>query len=783
MKPELHIGVRDLVEFVLRRGDLKHEFAGSSRAVDAVRLHQRIQYSRPESYLPEVAVSREIDTPDVRLTIGGRIDGVIAGVIPVVEEIKTTRRDPAEAVAEENALHWGQAKAYAFLYATAHGLDPIGVQLTYARLDTGRMREVRRTFALAEIRVFFDDLVGRYLEWARRLIGWRLQRDDSIRRLEFPYPAYRPGQREMIDAVERTLHSAGRSFIQAATGIGKTMAVLLPAVRSIAAQVSEKVFYLTARNTGRLAAETAVDELRARGLRLKSLSLTAKEKVCAHPGRACTPEECDVARGHYDRLPDARRAAFELDAWTRETVADVARRFAVCPFEFALELSTWADLIVCDYNYAFDPSAYLRRFFGDEPGDYAFLVDEAHNLVDRAREMFSAELRRQPVLELRRTVKTALPAVYRALGRVNRWMLAAHTRCADAGAPVADREAPEDLYPLLQEFLAAAEAWLERNAPAPFREALLERYFEAGAFLRVSERFDRAYAACYEAAGKDVRVRLFCIDPSRQLADALARGRAAVFFSATLAPFDYFKTLLAGDSAETLVLPSPFPPENLGIFIADRVSTYYRHRDRTRAEIARLALDFVRPQGGNYLLFFPSYAYLRMVLEEFRTHAPQVEVVVQESGMSDREREAFLARFDADNPRTLVGFAVMGGIFGEGIDLVGDRLSGAGIVGAGLPGVCLERELIRTYFDEHIEQGFEYAYMYPGINRVLQAAGRVIRSDDDRGVVLLIDQRYRGDAYRRLLPEGWRPATVRDGATLSAGLESFWRPGRPSAPV
>jgi DNA excision repair protein ERCC-2 len=783
MKPELHIGVRELVEFVLRCGDLKHEFAGSSRAVDAMRLHQRIQCSRPDGYLPEAAVGREVDTPELTLTIGGRIDGVIAGIVPVIEEIKTTRRDPAEAIAEENALHWGQAKAYAFIYAAAHGLDEIGVQLTYARFDTGRVREVRRTFAIGELREFFDDLVGRYLEWARCLIAWRRERDGSIRRLEFPYPAFRPGQREMLAAVERTLHAGGRSFIQAATGIGKTMAVLLPAVQSLAAQAVEKVFYLTARTTGRLAAEKALDELRARGLKLKSLSLTAKEKICACPGCACTPEECTVARGHFDRLPGARRAAFELDAWTREAVSEAARRFAVCPFELALDLSSWADLIVCDYNYAFDPSAYLRRFFDDEPGDYAFLVDEAHNLVDRAREMFSAELHRQSLLELRRTVKAALPAVYRALGRVDRWMLAAHTRCAEAGAPVADREAPEDLYPLLQEFLTTAESWLERNTPAPFRAALLERYFEAGAFLRVSERFDRSYAACYEAAGKELRARLFCIDPSQQLADALARGRATVFFSATLAPFDYFKTLLAGDSAETLVLPSPFPPENLAVFIADRVSTYYRHRDRTRAEIARLALAFVRPQGGNYLLFFPSYAYLRMVFDEFRMHAPEIEVIVQEAGMGEREREAFLARFDADNPHTLVGFAVMGGVFGEGIDLVGNRLSGAGIVGVGLPGVCLERELIRTYFDERIEQGFEYAYMYPGINRVLQAAGRVIRTDEDRGALLLIDRRYGGDGYRRLLPGDWRPASVRDGPGLSAGLESFWRPGRRRAPV
>lgn len=777
MKPVLSVGVRELVEFVLRCGDLKHEFTGSSRAADAVRLHQRIQASRPGDYLAEASVSREIETPDLTLTLGGRIDGVFAGdPIPVIEEIKTTRRDPAEAAAGEDVLHWGQAKVYGFLYATANGCERIGVQLTYARLDTGRTREIRRTFEVEELRAFFEDLLGRYLEWAGGVVRWRRERDASIARLEFPYPGYRPGQREMMDAVTRTLHAGSRTFIQAATGIGKTMAVLLPAVQSIAAQVSEKVFYLTARNTGRLAAETAVDELRAQGLRLKALSLTAKEKACVNPGRACTPEECDVARGHYDRLPAARLAAFEeLDAWTRDAVADIARRFAVCPFELGLELSTWADLIVGDYNYAFDPGAYLRRFFGEGPGRYSFLVDEAHNLVDRSREMFSAELRRRPLVELRRAVKTSLPAVHRTLGRVVRWMGAAHERCVEAGGPVADREAPEDLYPLLQEFLIAAEKWLERNTTAPFRQALLDGYFEAGGFLRVSEQFDRSYAACYEAIGTDVRARLFCIDPSRQLADALARGRAAVFFSATLAPFDYFKTLLAGDAAETLVLPSPFPAENLGVFIADRISTYYRQRDRTRSAIAHIVRAFVHRRPGNYLLFFPSYAYLNLVLEEFRTHAPQLDIVVQESGMSEREREAFLARFETDAPRTLVGFAVMGGVFGEGIDLVGTRLSGAAVVGVGLPGVCLERELIRTHFDERLELGYEYAYMYPGVNRVLQAAGRVIRSETDRGVVLLIDRRYGGDDYRRLLPNHWQPAVVRDPSNLADHLDTFWR--------
>ncbi len=775
MKTNLAIGVRELVEFVLRSGDLKVEFGGASRAADAIRLHQRIQFMRPAGYAPEVVIAHQVETPDLLLAIGGRIDGVFEGAaVPVIDEIKTTRRNPEECLREENPLHWGQAKVYAFLYAAERRLTDIGVQLTYARLDTGDTREVRRHFAVGELQLFFEDLVTRYLEWAAVITNWCRRRDDSIRGLEFPFDAYRPGQREMVDAVYEAIQEAGRIFIQAATGIGKTMAVLFPAVRTMADRACAKVFYLTARTTGRLAAEKAVDELRARGLRLKSLSLIAKEKACFNPDRACSPEECDFAKGHYDRLPAARRALFDEDAWTRTAVAAAAQQFQVCPFEFALDLSLWADLIVCDYNYAFDPSAYLRRFFLEQTGDYAFLVDEAHNLVDRSRDMFSAELRKQPFLELRRAVKGALPAVYRCLGKVNAWMLAARKPAEMAGAPTAERGAPEELYPLLRDFMAAAEKWLEKNVASAFREELLERYFEAGGFLRVAEQFDEGYAACYEALSHDLRVKLFCIDPSRQIGDALNRCRSAVFFSATLTPLDYFQTMLASQSAEALSLPSPFPAENLAVFVADRLSTYYRHRDRTKSEVAHILRGLVQPHKGNYLLFFPSYHYMRMVLETFQSASPDIDVVVQEPGMSERQRESFLARFETDNPRTLVGFAVMGGIFGEGIDLVGTRLSGAAVVGVGLPAVGLERELIRDYFADRLEQGFEYAYMYPGINRVLQAAGRVIRSETDRGVVLLIDQRYGSEHYRALLPEGWRPVRVGNHDQFAAELRRFW---------
>jgi DNA excision repair protein ERCC-2 len=782
MKLEIHIGVRELVAHVLRRGDLEYEFGAATRALEAIRLHQRIQDSRPPAYRPEVTVTHRVATDRCALVVGGRIDGVFPdGPVPVVEEIKTTRRSLEECARGENPLHWGQAKTYAFLYALAHGAGVVGVQLTYARTDSGETREIRRDFTLAELGVFFDDMVARYLDWATTLADWRQLRDGSIRRLAFPYEHPRPGQPQMAAAVAQALNRKSRMFIQAATGIGKTMAVMFPAVKAIAAGEAAKVFYLTARTTGRLAAEKALAELRATGLGLKSLTLTAKDKICPDPDRECSAEECPRARGHFDRLPQARGDLFAADAWTRAAVETAAERHQVCPFEFALEMSAWADVVVCDYNYAFDPKAYLRRFFQEETADYAFLVDEAHNLVDRAREMFSAEVLKSPLLALRRALKTELPHLYRELGRINRWMLAARKRCAQTGAPEVAQAPPEDLEPLLRGFAQAAERWLEKNIKSAFRPALLERYFEIGGFLRVAEQFDETYAALTEALPADVRVKLFCMDPSRQIAAAVNRARSAVFFSATLAPLDYFKTMLGCEEAADLTVPSPFPQENLGVFVCDRVSTLYRHRLRTRPEVAGIVRAFVSHRNGNFLLFFPSYEYLRLVHAAFQEAHPRCRTLVQAPGMSERKREEFLAHFESDAAETLVGFAVMGGIFGEGIDLVGTRLSGAAIVGVGLPAVGLERELIRDYFARRLDQGYEYAYVYPGINRVLQAAGRVIRTETDRGVVLLIDQRYGHRNYRGLLPGHWQSTHIRDGGELARELERFWGVGPDAA--
>jgi DNA excision repair protein ERCC-2 len=783
-KPLLKVSVRRLVEYTLRAGDLVTDFmgTGTDRAVAGTRAHQQVQQSRPEEYSPEVHMTHEVEREDFTVKITGRMDGVFHYPDRViVDEIKSTTRDLDFFRAEENQnpVHWGQAKVYACLYGLRESLETVDVQLTYVHTDSGDTVEFLRHYSMAELEEFFNHLVTRYLEWASALEKWLRVRDASIKDLEFPFESYRPGQRHMALEVYRAMERQEQLTVEAPTGIGKTMAVIFPAVKALGNGLIEKFFYLTAKTTGRMVAQDALDDLREKGLKLKSLTLTAKEKVCFNPGSACNGEECEYARSYYDRINEAVETAFEQDALTREVIGDIALGFTVCPFELSLDLSFWVDCIICDYNYVFDPRVYLRRYFGEdqEEKNFSFLVDEAGNMVDRSREMFSAELVKQPLLDLRKKVKSEVPTVYRALGNINSRLVKSRKECEEAGQPVALEDYPSDLSPMLRRFTRAAEQWLVRNIRTDYRQDLLTMYFDISWFLKVADNYYEAYSFCMEKVNEDFRVKLYCMDPSQQLTLALERCRSVVFFSATLAPMDYFRHILGCDpSAKQMVLPSPFPPENLCLLAADRISTLYKYRERTKMGVARAIQALVNHQPGNYLVFFPSYKYMKMVYELFVLINPRVDRIVQTPGMTEKEREEFLERFSEDNRaegNTLVGFAVMGGIFGEGIDLVGDRLTGAVVVGVGLPGISLERELIKDYFDRLQGTGFEYAYLYPGLNRVFQAAGRVIRTDEDRGVVLLIGHRFTTPQYNSFFPGHWRPIRVRDETHLTQVLDQF----------
>ncbi|MCP4217364.1 MAG: ATP-dependent DNA helicase [bacterium] len=782
MKRQVSISVRSLVEHSLRSGDLVLEFSGVGRAMDGIRAHRKIQEQRPPEYDSEVTLSHHVENADFTADINGRADGVYT--FPdrvVIDEIKTTSRDLDYYRESPDPLHWGQVKVYAYIYALQNKLETIGTQLTYYQLDEEETLELHDSHTFEELDVFFRELLDNYIKWAETLDAWYCLRDESIEPLKFPFGTYRPGQRKMALDTYYAIEGEKQLLVEAPTGIGKTMATVFPAVKTVGKGMIKKFFYLTAKTTGRMVAQKALDDLRAKGLRFKGLTLTAKDKVCFRPESSCNGEECEYARGFYDRINEAVETAFETDALTREALEEMAEKFTVCPFEFSLEMSLWVDCIICDYNYAFDPRVYLRRFFGEEnlEKDYAFLVDEANNLIDRSREMFSAHLWKNSFLQLRKVVKKKVSGMFGAFGKVNTRLLEMKKECEAAGEPLARESCPDRLSTPLRAFIRVTERWLVRNEKTAFRQDLLSLYFEVNWFLKVMEIFDSRYRACMEMVDGKFRLKLYCVDPSLNLAEAFLRCKSAVFFSATLSPFEYFRNVLgcAPEAAE-LKLPSPFPPENLCVLVADRVSTLYRYRERTKGTVAGFIGRLVA-EPGNYLIFFPSYKYLEDVHEFFSILKPDVESLIQAPGMSEREREEFLKEFSADNRedgRTLVGFAVMGGIFGEGIDLVGDRLTGAVIVGVGLPGICMERDLIKEYYADLKGVGFEYAYLYPGMNRVLQAAGRVIRTPEDKGVVLLVGSRFSTPQYRSLIPSHWWAWGVRDEEELIYRLKQFRNP-------
>ena len=809
-KPVFSVSVRELVEFVCRTGGLGGSglFVGPNRALAGTLGHQWLQTLRPPGYQKEVRLAHEVAAGDFVLRIQGRLDGVIAEPGGVrLEEIKTVGNG-WDGIADP--LHWAQAKCYGFIYAHQQALESLALQLTYLNLDTKKVTEFCGQHTRAELAEFFTATVAIYQQWMQEQIAWRQVRDAAIRTLAFPFAQYRPGQRELAVAAYRALARGERLYLEAPTGIGKTISVLFPAVKALGEGKLERIFYLTATTLGRVVAESAAADLRRTGLRLRALTLTAKSKLCVQHGQPCDVRTCPLAQGYYDRRHAAMRAALAHEEITRPVLEAIGQAHQVCPFELSLDLSEWVEVVIGDYNYVFDPRVYLRRHFAEEGGAFGFLVDEAHNLVDRARAMFSAELNAGELREVARLIKKSVPRCAHALSRLSGALgrlaapgeavvaMAAEDAGQEAGdlfapeprapaqpAPLAGlrvgrnetrvrHEFPADLTPLLEKAMSTAADWLAKNEAAEFREALLELYFQLHSFARTAELYDEHYVTLWQG-GRAASVKLFCLDPSFLLRQAMARGRATICFSATLTPVDYYRRLLGGEATDRILqLPAPFPPENLAVLVQDRIRTQLKDRADSLAEVVTAIRSVIEGRPGNYLVYLPAYQYLATVVAAFQTACPMVPVRAQRPGMTEVEREQFLAAFAVAPGRTQVGFAVLGGLFGEGIDLVGERLIGAVLVGVGLPQLEAERDLIADYFQAQNGCGFDYAYTFPGMNRVLQAVGRVIRSETDRGVVLLIDRRFGEARYRRLFPAGWRPATVRHETTLRERVREFW---------
>lgn len=773
----IKISVRNLVEFVLRSGDLDTRFFGGSRAVEGTKAHQKIQRFSGDEYEAEVSLKYEFEYKGFRFILQGRVDGIInksEGIC--IDEIKSTTRPLDEIDENYNHIHWAQAKCYAYIYSVQNSITSIDIQLTYYNIDTEEMKKIVKTFTIEELEEFFYDLIDKYLVWAKYTYDWQIERDNSITRLEFPFRKYRKGQRKLAVAVYRTITEGKKLFAQAPTGIGKTMSTIFPSIKALGEGHTSKIFYLTAKTITRQVAEEAFIKMKEKGLKVKVLTITAKEKICFLDEPSCSPDGCEYAKGHFDRVNNALLDILTNESLiTRELVEKYSKRHRVCPFEFSLDLAIWADCVICDYNYVFDPRVYLKRFFADNDGDYTFLVDEAHNLVDRSREMFSAEFFKKALLDTRKLLKNQNQNIYKALTKLNSYMLKIKKECKENNQYIM-KEEPSEIYPLLRKLIGESEEWLTGNHNKPGHKELLELYFNAHGFTKIAENYDERYVTYIEKNNDDVKLKLFCLDPSYLLSEATKRGKTAIFFSATLTPLEYFREILGGSENDYLMrLASPFDRKNLCLMIANNVSTKYKDRKSTYQIVAEYIKEVVSYKRGNYLVFFPSYKYMNDVYKIFSENYPDINTIIQEPGMAENEREFFLERFNDSPFSNILGFAVMGGIFSEGIDLKGERLVGSIIVGVGLPQICLERDVIRDYFHNQIGKGFEYAYMYPGMNKVLQAAGRVIRSEKDKGVVLLVDERFGYSSYNSLFPLAWRHyKKVKSANDIKNNLLRFW---------
>lgn len=769
------LSVRELVEYSLKSGDICLGFTGMGRLLEGTMGHQTLQSQEGENYSSEVPVSYTLEGKNVSLEVSGRIDGILKEEDGItIDEIKTTHRNIEEIDKPISSLHLAQAKCYGFIYGSQSGLESIKIRLTYYNTETEKIKRFLYSCSIIELREYFYDLAGKLLDWYEIFCSWKALRDKSITELEFPYDSYREGQRSLAVGVYRTIMDGTKLFIQAPTGIGKTSGVLFPALKAMGEGLTSRLFYATAKTITRTVALEAIDRMRQKGLHIKTVVLTAKEKLCFKEECRCDGEYCQFARGYYDRIDQAIEDIYKEDSFTREKIEQYARKYHICPFEFSLDLSLWADCIICDYNYIFDPRVQLKRFFM-EKGDYTLLVDEGHNLVDRAREMYSADIDKKEVLELKRAVPKELKELKASVSKINEAMIDMRKECdSSKDGSLVNKEYPKEFIKLLRAFIREGDNVLSHNIHLDFKEQLVDLYFKAASFIRVSEIYDEAFVTYMEKDRNNLKIKLFCIDPSRLLKSAMEKQRSAIIFSATLSPTDYYVTMLGGDNdSRTLVLPSPFPQDNLCLIVNDKHSTRYKEREKSLDSIAKDISSVIEGRKGNYLVFFPSYSYMEQVYERFKELCPEHDTVIQTPDMDEEGKENFLRLFS--DSESITGFGVMGGMFSEGIDLTGDRLIGCIIIGVGLPKLCLERNIIRDYYNKKNSKGFEYSYIYPGMNKVLQAAGRVIRTENDRGIVMLIDDRFSTGVYKRLYPKEWKPVRYKTNEELRNIISGFWK--------
>lgn len=777
-KPVTRISVRNLVEFILRSGDLDSRKGTMDKEamLKGSRLHRKIQKQMGSDYKAEVSLKFENCYEDLDILLEGRADGIFSeGDMVWVDEIKGIY-GKVEQLLQPVPVHSAQAKCYGYIYAVQQGIEKIGIQMTYANLDTEEIKRFREVYSLEELKAWYEKLLEEYHKWLSFRLKWKKIRNESLKELEFPF-VYREGQRKMVSGIYHSISAGKQIFIQAPTGVGKTMSSIFPAVRAVGEGKGDTIFYLTAKTITRTVAQEAFGILEEKGMKFKVVTITAKEKLCFMEETKCDPAHCPYARGHFDRVNDAVYQLWTQDiSYNREMILEQAKKWQVCPFEMCLDLAVWVDGVICDYNYVFDPNVHLKRFFGEGAGgDYIFLIDEAHNLAERGREMYSAAICREDVVKVRGKMKEKAPKLYRCLGRLNHLLEELQEECTTYNILPGTGSVTMQALKIQGEF----DTYLEEHKDVELEDEVRQFYFDIRNFLNISELIDENYVI-YVENGEDgrFRLKLFCVNPAVNLGEYLKKGRSAVFFSATLLPMSYYRRLLSCRQDDYgIYVESPFSREKRCILSARDVSTLYTRRSYEEyRKIAEYIARAVLQKKGNYMVFFPSYKMLEEVYDIYEREfsVNWIRSICQTSAMKEREREEFLQEFEQEDD-SLVAFCIMGGIFSEGIDLLGEKLIGAILVGTGLPQIGNEREILRNFYAEEGENGFDYAYRYPGMNKVLQAAGRVIRTKEDTGMILLLDERFWQREYSSLFPVEWSDRMACTLTDVEEKLELFWK--------